>query len=224
MSKAEIARAATNNETIASPNVSLYGYKMKGINKRDELIQVGKEIIVRKGFKSTGLNDILTTANIPKGSFYYYFASKEDFGLAIVDDFAKEYRQRLETVLGDRTYSPLTRLRNYFELKIADMEASKCTDGCLIGNLAQELSSQNELFRDRLNEVFAEWEQYFVRCLQAAYEAGEISSNCHGDLAKFILSSWEGAILQAKVTKSVLPMQTFVDVLFTQILNKSTSG
>ena len=224
MSKAEIARAATNNETIASPNVSLYGYKMKGINKRDELIQVGKEIIVRKGFKSTGLNDILTNANIPKGSFYYYFASKEDFGLAIVDVFAKEYRQRLETVLGDRTYSPLTRLRNYFELKIADMEASKCTDGCLIGNLAQELSSQNELFRDRLNEVFAEWEQYFVRCLQAAYEAGEISSNCHGDLAKFILSSWEGAILQAKVTKSVLPMQTFVDVLFTQILNKSTSG
>ncbi len=197
---------------------------MKRTEKRDELIQVGKEIIVRQGFKSTGLNDILTTANIPKGSFYYYFDSKEDFGLAIVDDFAKEYRQRLETILGDRAYAPLTRLRNYFELKIADMEASRCTDGCLIGNLAQELSSQNELFRDRLNLVFAEWEQYFVRCLQAAYEAGEISSDRHSDLAKFILSSWEGAILQAKVTKSVLPMQTFVDVLFTQILIKSASS
>ena len=205
---------------------------MKRTKKRDELIQVGKDLIVRQGFKSTGLNDILTTANIPKGSFYYYFDSKEDFGLAIVDDFAREYRQQLEIILGDReaypkgnrAYSPLTRLRNYFELKIADMEASGCTDGCLIGNLAQELSSQNELFRDRLNQVFAEWEQYFVRCLQAAYEAGEISSDRHEDLAKFILSSWEGAILQAKVTKSVLPMQTFVDVLFTQVLTRSTSG
>ena len=197
---------------------------MKRTNKRDELIRVGKEIVLKQGFKSAGLNDILTTANIPKGSFYYYFASKEDFGLAIVDDFAKEYRYRLDSILGDRRYSPLTRLHNYFKLKIADMEASRCSDGCLIGNLAQELSSQNELFRDRLNEVFAEWERYFVRCLQAAYEAGEISNNCHEDLAKFILSSWEGAILQAKVTKSVVPMQTFVNILFNRILIKSTSG
>ena len=197
---------------------------MKRINKRDELIKVGKEIVTRQGFNSTGLNDILTTANTPKGSFYYYFASKEDFGLAIIDDFAEEYRQRLNSVLEDCQYSPLTRLRNYFELKIADMEASRCTDGCLIGNLAQELSSQNELFRDRLKQVFAEWEQYFIRCLQAAYEAGEISSDCHSDLAQFILASWEGAILQAKVTKSVLPMQTFVDILFTQILIKSASS
>ena len=197
---------------------------MKRTKKRDKLIQVGKKIVVKQGFKSTGLNEILTTANIPKGSFYYYFASKEDFGLAIIDSFAKEYRHRLETILGDRAYSPLTRLRNYFELKIADMEASRCTDGCLIGNLAQELSSQNELFRDRLNQVFAEWEQYFVRCLQAAYEADEISCDRHSDLAKFILSSWEGAILQAKVTKSLLPMQTFVDILFTQVLTKSASG
>ena len=194
---------------------------MKRRNKRDELIRVGREIIVRQGFKSTGLSDILTTANIPKGSFYYYFDSKEDFGLAVVDDFAGEYRQRLETILNDRAYSPLTRLRNYFESKIADMEICGCADGCLIGNLAQELSSQNEQFRDRLNRVFTEWEQYFVRCLQAAYEAGEISRDDYSNLAKFILLSWEGAILQAKVTKSVLPMQTFVDILFTQILTKS---
>lgn len=194
---------------------------MKRTKKRDELIQVGKEIIVQQGFKASGLKNILTTANIPKGSFYYYFDSKEDFGLAIINDFAQEYRQRLEDILGDRAYSPLVRLRNYFELKIAEMEASGCTDGCLIGNLAQELSSQNEQFRDRLNLVFAEWEQYFVRCLQAAYEAGEIESDSHSDLAKFILSSWEGAILQAKVTKSVLPMQIFVDILFTRVLTKS---
>ena len=197
---------------------------MKRINKRDELIRVGKEIVVKQSFNSTGLNDILTTANIPKGSFYYYFASKEDFGLAIIDSFAEEYRKRLETILEDSQYAPLTRLRNYFEVKIADMEASRCVDGCLIGNLAQELSSQNELFRDRLERVFAEWEGYFVRCLQAAYNAGEISNDCYEDLARFILSSWEGAILQAKVTKSVVPMQTFVDILFTRVLIESASG
>lgn len=191
---------------------------MKRANKRDELIRVGRDIIVRQGFKSASINDILTTAGVPKGSFYYYFSSKEDFGLAIVDDFADEYRERLKAALEDERYSPLTRLRNYFESKICEMSACGCTDGCLIGNLAQELSAQNEIFRDRLNRVFAEWERYFAQCLQAAYEAGEISNSYH-DLAEFILSSWEGAILQAKVTKSVEPMQTFVEILFARIIS-----
>ena len=197
---------------------------MKRTNKRNELIRVGKEIVVQQGFKAASLNEILTTAGVPKGSFYYYFSSKEDFGLAIVDRCADEYRDRIKTTLTDERYSPLTRLRNYFEFKIADMEACNFTDGCLIGNLAQELSAQNELFRDRLNGVFAEWERYFALCLQAAYEAKEINSDRHVELAKFVLSSWEGAILQAKVTKSVLPMKTFVDVLFDRVLAKSPSS
>lgn len=198
---------------------------MKRVNKRNELIQIGKKIVVQRGFKGTSLNDILSTAGVPKGSFYYYFSSKEDFGLAIVDDFAQEYRDRFKTFLGDERYSPLTRLRNYFEFKIAEMKAHRCNDGCLIGNLAQELSAQNELFRDRLEQVFAEWEQCFIQCLQEASESGEIESDRNFDeLAKFILFSWEGAILQAKVTKSVLPMQTFVKILFEQILTISTSS
>ncbi len=192
---------------------------MKRIKKRNELIKIGKEIVGRQGFKAASLNQILSSAGVPKGSFYYYFSNKEDFGLAIIDDFAREYRARLKTTLGNEQYSPLTRLRNYFELKIVDMENCRCSDGCLIGNLAQELSTHNE-FRDRLNQVFAEWEQYFIQCLEAAYEAGEIKSNRDlADLAKFILLSWEGAILQAKVSQSVIPMKTFVKVLLEQVLN-----
>ncbi len=192
---------------------------MKRTNKRNELIRVGKQIIVRQGFNAASINDILTIAGVPKGSFYYYFSSKDDFGLAVIDDFANNYQDKLKKTLEDRQYSPLTRLHNYFESGIADMENCQCRDGCLIGNLAQELSAQNELFRHRLSQVFADWEHYFAQCLQAAYEAGEINNHRDfADLARFILSSWEGAILQAKVTKSVSPMRTFVKVLFEQVL------
>lgn len=195
---------------------------MRRISKRDELIRVGRNIVVQQGFKAASLKDILTTAGIPKGSFYYYFSSKEDFGLAIVDDFAREYQTRLKNILENENYSPLTRLRNYFELKITEMKACECTEGCLIGNLAQELSAQNEQFRDRIDRVFAAWEQRFIECLQLAQQSGEISADIPVvDLAKFILSSWEGAILQAKVKKSTAPMETFVKVLFTQVLNKN---
>lgn len=201
-----------------------YDKSMSRTNKRNELIRVASDIMSRQGYKAASLNDILTTAGIPKGSFYYYFSSKEELGLAIIDNFASQYEDKLKDILqGDRG-SPLLKLRNYFHREIAKMEASGCAEGCLIGNLAQELSAQNELFRDRLNRVFAEWERYFVRCLRAAYKAGEISSDRHEELARFILASWEGAILKAKVTRSVVPMQTFVSVLFERVLSKSPSG
>ncbi|MEM8673715.1 MAG: TetR family transcriptional regulator C-terminal domain-containing protein [Cyanobacteria bacterium P01_G01_bin.67] len=198
---------------------------MKRINKRAQLIDVGSNAIVQRGFNAASINDILTEAGVPKGSFYYYFSSKEDFGLAIIDDFAARYQKRIMDFLEDERYSPLTRLRNYFEAKITDMKTCKCTDGCLIGNLAQELSAQNELFRDRLNQIFHCWEKYFTHCLSAAVATGELEDSPHLDqLAKFILSSWEGAILQAKVAKSVVPMETFIKVLFERVLSRSDSS
>ncbi len=193
---------------------------MKPTSKRDRLIQVGSALVAQQGFKAASINEILTTAGVPKGSFYYYFSSKEDFGLAIIEDFAQKYDLKLENLVKDRQNSPLTRLRNFFESGITDMEKCQCTDGCLIGNLGQELSAQNELFRDRLDRIFADWERSLLHCLQAADRAGEISNESDlAELAKFILSSWEGAILRAKVTKSVTPMKNFVKILFEQILN-----
>lgn len=198
---------------------------MKRTNKREQLIEVGSHAIVQRGYNAASINDILTAAGVPKGSFYYYFASKEDFGLAIIDDFAARYQQRISNFLEDERYSPLTRLRNYFVSKIADMKTCECTDGCLIGNLAQELSAQNELFRDRLNQIFRSWEQCFAQCLTAAVAAGELEERGNLEqLAQFILSSWEGAILQAKVAKSTEPMSTFVDLMFSRVLLKSDSS
>ena len=192
---------------------------MKRTDKRDKLIQTGKQIIVQQGLNAASLNEILTAASVPKGSFYYYFSSKDDFGLAIIDSFAEKYRQKLQHILQDESIPHLKRLRNYLELGIADMKESKCNDGCLMGNLAQELSAQNELFRDRLSQIFLDWEQAFANCLRAAHRAGEFKGNQNiTALAQFILAGWQGAILKAKVSKSVMPMETFVTVLFASIL------
>ena len=77
---------------------------MKRTHKRDELIRVGSEIIVQQGFNAASLNDILSAAGVPKGSFYYYFSSKEDFGLAIIDNFADKYQDKLK-ILEDEQFS-----------------------------------------------------------------------------------------------------------------------
>ena len=190
----------------------------KRTRKREDLIRVGRALIVRKGFNATGLSDILSTAEVPKGSFYYYFDSKEDFGLAIIEDSAISYRQKLDNTLGNVEVSPLARLENYFNRGIEELEASQFEEGCLFGNLAQEMSAQNPLFRDRLNEIFSECESRLVQCLEAAHEEEQTTVKPSAELAQFIFSSWQGALLRSKLAVSAEPLHTFVKVVFEQTL------
>lgn len=186
---------------------------------RDELIQVGKTIIAQQGFNTTGLNAVLSTAGVPKGSFYYYFPSKEEFGLAVIDALAADYAQQLDSFLADDTASPLQRLRRYLEHGAATMSECACRHGCPIGTLSQELAAQNELFRVRLDSVFCAWKAKFARCLAAAKAAGELPADSDSDqLAEFLLAGWQGALLRAKATQSPAPLQTFIQVLFERVL------
>jgi len=73
---------------------------MTGNETREHIIQTGAELILRNGFRATGINTVLEEAGVPKGSFYYYFKSKNDFGLAVIDAYAEVYRQRLDQTLG----------------------------------------------------------------------------------------------------------------------------
>lgn len=189
---------------------------------RNLIIQTGADLIGTKGFGATGINGILTAAGVPKGSFYHYFSSKNDFGLAIIDTFAEEYDAKLEKILNDTDRSCVDRLRAYFDTGFDNMTSCDYTRGCLIGNLGQELAGQNEMFRVRLEKVFSGWEKRFERCIAEAQTAGDISTGiAPPDAASFLLSGWEGAILRSKVVKSTEPMERFVRVFFTQCLGIS---
>lgn len=106
---------------------------------RNLIIQTGADLIGTKGFGATGINGILTVAGVPKGSFYHYFSSKNDFGLAIIDTFAEEYDAKLDQILNDSSRSCVDRLQAYFDTGFEDMTSCECTRGCLIGNLGQEV-------------------------------------------------------------------------------------
>jgi TetR/AcrR family transcriptional repressor of nem operon len=186
---------------------------------RNLIIQTGADLIGTKGFGATGINGILTVAGVPKGSFYHYFSSKNDFGLAIIDTFADEYDAKLDRILNDSSRSCVDRLRAYFDTGFESMTDCDCTRGCLMGNLGQELAGQNETFRVRLDKVFTGWEKRFERCISDAQTAGDIDSNINpSDAASVLLSGWEGALLRSKVVKSTDPMERFARVFFTQYL------
>jgi len=192
---------------------------MTRIETRQSLIKVSTDVIGSHGFNPTGLNTVLKTAGVPKGSFYYYFASKEDFGLAIIDEFAIAYNEKIDSFLSDTKVSPLQRIRNYLQNGLETINEGQCKRGCLIGTLGQELSSQNETFRVRLDQVFEGWKQQFGLCIQAAIDCGELSEDTDREqLSEFLLSGWQGAILRAKMHSSISPLQAFIDTTFDRVL------
>lgn len=183
------------------------------------LLRTGAEIIATQGYNNTGINAVLCAAGVPKGSFYYYFDSKDAFGLAVIDAVAETHAADLDRVLGDSTTPPLQRLRQYLEAGADEVEAHDYCRGCLMGNLGQELAAQQPAFRERLERAFANWSERLARCLEEAIAFGEINPEDHPrELAEFLLIGWEGAILRAKIARSREPLDAFIRMFMTRVL------
>ncbi|MAL83865.1 TetR family transcriptional regulator C-terminal domain-containing protein [Idiomarina abyssalis] len=191
---------------------------MKKNDTRQHIITIGADLISIHGFGSTGLNKILSEAQVPKGSFYHYFKSKNDFGLAVIETYAEEYEARMNETLGNESLQPVDRLRSYLRCSVEDMKSCDFSKGCLIGNLGQELASQSPLFRERLDDIFSDWELRIAHCLKAAQETQQIKQDVDTEqMGAFILSGWQGALLRAKVQRSMLPLLRFENMILKQL-------
>ena len=193
---------------------------MKKKNTRQRLIEVGAELIHLKGFNHTGLQEILKVSGVPKGSFYFYFASKEEFGLAIIDHYDAHFAAIAEEVLGPGgDAGPLQRLRSFLEVFRGYFEAHGFSRGCPVGNLAQEMGDLSEAFSRRLEESIARMAAPLKRVLNEARDLGEIPSRVDPDsMAFFIISAWHGSLLRMKVSRDSGPLLIFEKTLFDHLL------
>ena len=189
------------------------------------LVDAGTQLILEQGYHHTGIQDVLQAAGVPKGSFYYYFPSKEAFGREVIAQFAAAYVERLERCLGDTTQSPLTRLHRHLDETLTHFERRGCRGGCLIGNLSQELADQSAPFGAQLEAVFADWRERYARLFREAQAVGELRADLDPQqVAEFYLNSFEGAVLRAKVSKSPAPLRLFMTLMFDGVLQGRPAG
>ena len=185
----------------------------------ERLVRIGTEFLSEKGFGLTGLDEVLRAADVPKGSFYYYFDSKIDFGLAVIDNYAGIWARKLKRLLENPSVSPLRRIDDYINEGISGLERYAFQRGCLIGNMGQEITTLNDAIRERLLSVFAHWTEAIAACLVEAQKRGEIDVSLDiGRTSRFFWLAWEGAILQAKLQRSTQPIEDFRHLLFRLIL------
>jgi TetR/AcrR family transcriptional repressor of nem operon len=183
------------------------------------ILRTGSELVHRQGFQSTGLNDVLRAARVPKGSFYHYFKSKEDFGLQLVDFYAGYLTSRLERSLGDEKMPPLERLRRFFDEFGAFCREQNFSLGCPLGNLAQEMGDLNESFSRKIEAAFGTMRDMVAACLAEAQKDGAVDPSLHPkETADFLLNAWEGSLLRMKVTRNPDPLEGLEKMIFSSIL------
>jgi TetR/AcrR family transcriptional repressor of nem operon len=186
---------------------------------RRRLLGAGLDLIYSRGYASVGVKDVTDTARIPKGSFYNYFVTKEQF----VSEVAKEYWAGIEAAYGPILDGPqpdaLSRVAAYFRALADDHARRGYTPGCLIGNLSLELAATSEQARETLRQLLTRWEDALACCLRQARQDGQLSAGCDvTDLASLLIEAWEGAVMRAKLDRSQAAYRRFDEVTLPRLL------
>jgi len=190
---------------------------------RDHLIDVGLDLMHRHGFNATGLTEILQAADVPKGSFYHFFGSKEEFAAAALERYAAQRAEHSAAVLSDATTSPLKRLKRYFVelVKIAGQHGP--VPGCLLGRFSLEIAAESPQVRKRISASFARWQQSIAAVIEQAVTQKRLPADTNAlALAGFVLNSWEGALLRSQADKSDAPLEDFLEYVFDGLLAKKS--
>jgi TetR/AcrR family transcriptional repressor of nem operon len=186
---------------------------------RNRLLANGGRVIHNLGFNGAGVQDIVAAADIPKGSFYSYFESKETFVAEVLEAYWASI-ERHGTVLYDARIKPLARIEMLFAMLVEDHRALGFKLGCLVGNLSLELSNASGDVRKALAGILARWEGMIAACLDEAKVRQELPGDRDSaQLAAVIVEAWEGAVLRSKVERDGEACRRFLEVTLKRLLH-----
>ncbi|MEY8769407.1 TetR/AcrR family transcriptional regulator [Erwinia sp. DT-104] len=180
--------------------------KKQATNVRQHIIDVARTLITHKGYSAVGLAEIVKAAGIPKGSFYYYFRSKEEFAEALLEHYFTHYLVQVEEQL--RGSEPAReRLLRYFAFWKATQGADLPESKCLVVKLGAEVCDQYDSMRSVLAKGTLEIIGRITACIQQGQNDGSLSANRDAEaLAEELYQLWLGASLMAKIHE---PEQAF---------------
>ena len=176
--------------------------KIDPLSTRQHILDVGYQLIVEKGFSNVGLSQLLSKAEVPKGSFYHYFKSKECFGEAVIDDYFSGYRARLEGLFSDKSLNGYETLINYWQ-KWVDLSHGVCgSHRCLVVKLSGEVSDLSEAMRLSLLNGANSIISMIALVIQEGINDGSIKVNDAKAASEHLYHLWVGASLMTKLNQN----------------------
>jgi TetR/AcrR family transcriptional regulator, transcriptional repressor for nem operon len=188
---------------------------------RENIIAVGQRLIGARGFSAVGLNEILSAAGVPKGSFYHYFGSKDAFGVALLDRYFDEYLNDLDRTLAEPGLNMAQRLMNYWRIWQETQSFFDCQGKCLAVKLGAEVADMSEAMRATLNRGTAGIVSRLANAIETGVVEGTLS--IEGDpesIAQSLYQLWLGASIMVKIVRNLEPFK--VAMLATQQMLRLT--
>ncbi|UGU17139.1 TetR/AcrR family transcriptional regulator [Sinomicrobium kalidii] len=184
------------------------------------LLEKGLELLWFKGYNGTSVNDIVKVADVPKGSFYFYFDSKEDFAVKALDRYFTLKREATAEMLEDESIPPSQRLYNYYDKRVTIMkEQLKCTLGCMACNIGNEMAEHSERIRLTVVNHEERIRRQIIDVVIAAQMNEEIDHTVNPDkIVAFIEDAYKGMLISMKSSQSAEPLDNFLFFLKTLIL------
>ncbi|QXT41420.1 TetR/AcrR family transcriptional regulator [Gymnodinialimonas ceratoperidinii] len=179
---------------------------------RSHILAVGRSLTARQGFTGVGLNELLKAACVPKGSFYHYFASKEAYGCALLEDFVAQYRESLGSTLSRQDQPARTRLLAYFEEWLARQTSPDVQQRCLVVKLSAEIADlspdMSRILQNGVTGIIAS----LTKTLEDGAADGSIAPMQDADqLAQSIYHQWLGASLIAGLSHDDAPLRSAME-------------
>jgi TetR/AcrR family transcriptional regulator, transcriptional repressor for nem operon len=175
---------------------------------RQRILDTAHRIVGVKGFSGVGLNEILAASEVPKGSFYHYFGSKEAFGEALLADYFEEYLIDIDATLAEPGVSQAERLLNYWRKWQATQGSIDYQRKCLAVKLAAEVSDLSEPMRLALKSGTAGIIDRVTRAIEAGIAEGSLRVDGEPRATgETLYHLWLGASLMAKIERTDAPFE-----------------
>lgn len=173
------------------------------VDVKQHIIDTARPIILGKGFTGVGLSELLGAAQVPKGSFYHYFKSKELFGEALLNNYFDNYMVRMEGILGGTERPASERLMSYWQCW---METQMCDDDaeskCLVVKIACEVADLSEPMRLALDKGTAKIIARLAQCIDEARVEGSLPNSLNASqTAQVLYHQWIGATMLTKIRR-----------------------
>ncbi|MGM8932564.1 TetR/AcrR family transcriptional regulator [Salinicola halophyticus] len=177
---------------------------------KTQILDIAQSTMGSRGFSAVGLNEILKAAQVPKGSFYHYFESKEAFGVALLERYFSRYLAELDELLATHDESSaVSRLMRYWQRWLDTQAGDDLQSRCLVVKLGAEVSDLSDSMRQVLENGTDRIIERLTRELIRARQNGEMAAEIDArELAASLYQMWLGASMLAKVTQNDRPLQS----------------
>lgn len=196
----------------------------KGEQTRGRILSRAAELVVRRGFGATSVNDLVEATGVNRGSLYFHFPGKDDLGVAVLERAKERFLSFVRDSLAGST--PGERLDNFLRAALKAHSSTGFVGGCLWGNTALEMSDTdgNGRYVEVVREVFEAWSGMIQEVIAEAQSCGQVRKDVPaGVLARQVIATIEGGIMQSRLIHDPAPMRECLKALRVTLELRSSS-